>query len=96
MGLAVRCVGGGEPVGVARAIDARLDAVVATLPIREVLYQCLDSLEVRRPTMMANSKRTRHPSNAKKDDFLIHLLLVVARTHAGQHRAGAASTPGRG
>lgn len=44
-----RCGGddGGEPV-VARPIDKRLDAVVASLPIREVLYKCLDTLEVRK------------------------------------------------
>lgn len=44
-----RCGGddGGEAV-VARPIDKRLDAVVASLPIREVLYKCLDTLEVRK------------------------------------------------
>ena len=31
--------------GEARAIDPRLDAVVDSLPIREVLYQCLDALD---------------------------------------------------
>ena len=30
--------------GEARAIDPRLDAVVDSLPIREVLYRCLDAL----------------------------------------------------
>jgi hypothetical protein len=43
----VRCGGGGGGGGEARPIDARLDAAVASLPIREVLYQCLDALEVR-------------------------------------------------
>ena len=35
-----RCEG-----GAARAIDPRLDAVVDSLPIREVLYRCIDALE---------------------------------------------------
>ena len=36
----VRC-----EAGEARAINPRLDAVVDSLPIREVLYQCLDALD---------------------------------------------------
>jgi hypothetical protein len=55
----VRCDGGGG--GGPRPIDKRLDAVVATLPIQEVLYQCLDVLEVSGHHIAKNGTARRAP-----------------------------------
>ena len=47
--------------GEARAIDPRLDAVVDSLPIREVLYRCLDALDEHGLVLQAPPGAVRPP-----------------------------------
>lgn len=62
-GLRCTVIGSGGG-GAWRSIDKRLDAVVDTLPIREVLYDCLDALLV---------SSERNPSRAMKAGTQLHL-----------------------